>query len=308
MRHCCHHITSLNLNHCYWLPQHTVQSAVNKCKNLQELHVIQCDLGVTNLVALVASLTQLVNLSFSISSFRDIVKDVFMAAERTLHGLRRLRVYYTNRELSVMNYIGEKPTLLDYCDGLEELEIGSAEISIPELYRPVVTHPRQHLNVRSMRLASTIHAGALMLFYGTLSQLPSSEIHWTSLLMPNVNLSEFVKKVEFQGCFRNIERLCEVDISGSFRNFSPEVLDLSVAHELRYLNVAHTALSGEHLYLIATHCHKLVGLNLSGCQNILTRVSRDSWVIFNVNVFLSNYSGTHISHPICVLFHLSKLV
>jgi hypothetical protein len=210
------HVEILNLDHCYWLSGATIQWAVSHCPSLTELHLLECRIKIDKLVQLVASCSKnLCALSFSVQTFEDLKKDVFKGANETLKHLRQLKIYYSTTELTMMKYLGEHPTILDYCEHLEQLDIQSAGMSVPELYRPIITHPQNHLNLTYMAITSNIHAAAQMMFYGTLSQLPNAELKWTTLLMPNVNFLEFARKQEFRNCLKHIECLKNLDVSGS---------------------------------------------------------------------------------------------
>lgn len=272
VQHSCSFIRVLNLNHCYWLTKKCLQSAIKKCANLQELHVIQCKLGVAALVSLLVDLTQLRSLSFSIDSFMNIKKEMFQPARETLKGLNAVCIYYSSRELAVMNFLGEQLTLLDYCESLTELAINSAEISIPELCRPVLSRPNRLDTIRSMSLSSNIHAAAHLLFYGTLSALANLEIHWETLLMPNVNFSEFSQKLEYKECLKHVDRLRFLDISGSFQPVDRKVLNILSAHQLRYYNVSMTKIRPQHLLDIASTCHQLTSLNIFECSHSVLEV------------------------------------
>ncbi len=265
-------IESLNFNHCYWLPQRVIQWAINKCKNLKELHVIESKLRTDTLVNLVASIPSLRALSFSITSFADIKQDVFTPAKETLKTMERLHVYYTSTELTIMNYLGEHTTILDHCDSLKHLLIGSAGMAVPELYRPIITRPHSHCGLQVMTITNNIHAGAQMFFYGTLSQLPNADIHWRTLLMPNVNFCEFSKKPELLSCFSHIEELEDLDVSGSKVSFPNTVMKMEKAAKLRYLNLKGTLVTSKQLQYISTHCTLLTSVNLHGCTSALAQV------------------------------------
>lgn len=268
----------LDLNHCYWFSSKFVQWALSKCRQLTELHVLECRLSVPALVTALAGLPGLTALSFSITSFSHIKRDEFCAAQKTLEGLQRLRVYYTSRELSIMSYLGEHATLLDFCRNLEALVVGSAGMAIPELYRPILGRPEDHDKLRVMAITSNIHAGAQMMFYGTLSQLPNADLHWQTLLMPNVNFAEFTKKAEFKDCLRHIEDLVDLDVSGSKVFFPNPAMDLSKAVRLQHLCLNMTLLRSQQLMYIGVNCLQLRSLSLYGCPAIFKGVSdpRDS--------------------------------
>lgn len=265
-------IESLDLNHCYWWPQRLIQWAGHKCRSLQELHVIECKIRSDTLVSLIASLPQLTALSFSITTFADIKRDVFAPAKVTLEHIRYLHIYYTSTELTIMNYLGEHATLLDFCDNIEEIKVGSAGMAVPELYRPIITYPQKHLKLKSMSITNNIHAGAQMFFYGTLSQLPNDKIHWKTLLMPNVNFEEFSKKKEFIGCLTNMEELENLDISGSKVSFPNKVMDMERGISLKYLNLKSSNVCSTHLRFIASSCTMLTSINLFGCVRLLKEV------------------------------------
>jgi hypothetical protein len=220
----------------------------------------------------VTSCPHLRELSFSISSFANIKKDVFVPAKNTLQGIRKLGIYYTSREMALMNYFGEHATLLDCCDSLEELHIGSAGMAIPELYRPILKSPRQFKTLKIMTITSNIHAGAQMMFYGTLSQLPNATISWRTLLMPNVNLLEFVTKTEFKGCLGNMSSMQSLDVSGSKVTFPCDGLDITTAIQLQYLNISMTSVTSAQLKIISSSCNKLQSLNLFGCAYVFQGV------------------------------------
>ena len=226
-------------------------------------------------VSILADLLQLQSISFSINSFTNIKKEIFTSSSHILKQLKRLHIFYNSRELHVMSYIGEHETLLDYCENLEELTIDAAEMSIPELYRPVVSCPNKLLSFKGMRLSNNIHAGAQMLFYGTLVQLPNARIKWQTLLMPNVNFGEFTKKSEFLDCLKSVGHFRNLDISGSLEPLTSNSLSLADALELRYLNVARTLVSHQHLSIISSACRHLTSLNLFECDYIFYMVSRD---------------------------------
>ena len=222
----CRKIQSLNMNHCYWLNTRTVSWILGKCKELTELHILECQIKIRNLVVLVSSLSNLTHFSFSVQSFNDLKKEVFNPCAGVLRGLKRMHIYYSSRELSLMHYLGEHTTVLDHCDCLEELYIGSAGMAIPELYRPLVSKPKHFLKLRVMCITSNIHAGAQMLYYGTLSQLPNSNLKFKTLLMPNVNFPEFMRKAEYRDCLKHLEELEHLDIYGSKVTFPMEVIDI----------------------------------------------------------------------------------
>ena len=267
------HILHLNLDHSYWLNQRAISWMVSQCKYLVTLRVVECRVKTAALVKLVAACPQLRQLTFSISSFANIKKDVFVPAKNTLQGLRKLGIYYSSREMALMNYFGEHATLLDCCDSLEELHIGSAGMAIPELYRPILTCPLRLKTLRTMTITSNIHAGAQMMFYGTLSQLPNTAISWKNLLMPNVNLHEFVTKTEFKGCLGNMVSMESLDVSGSKVMFPCDGVDITTATQLQYLNISMTSVTSDQLKIIATSCNKLRSINLFGCTYIFQGVS-----------------------------------
>ena len=262
-------IEVLNLNHCYWWPQRVLQWACNKCKNLRELHVIECKIRSDTLVSIVAALPRLRALSFSITTFADLKRDVFALAKSTLENIRFLHIYYTSTELTIMNYLGEHATLLDFCDNIEEIKVGSAGMAVPELYRPIISNPEKHVKLSSMSITNNIHAGAQMFFYGTLSQLPNENIHWKTLLMPNVNFVEFSKKREFIACLNHMEELENLDISGSKVSFPNKVMDMERGISLKYLNLKSTNVCSTHLKSIASNCSMLTSINLFGCVRLM---------------------------------------
>ena len=210
-----HHVEKLCLKHAYWLSSRTLQKIIHMCSSVTHLNVIECRLKIKALVQPLAKMPNLVSLAFSVQSFSDIKKDVFVDAESNLSNIESLYICFASRNLTIMTYLGEHRTMLDYCTNLEELRIGAAGMAIPELYRPIISNPSNHLKLRVMCITNNIHAGAQMLFYGALSQFPNSKLQWTSLLMPNVNLFEFAKKEEFRDCLKNIESLKSLDVSGS---------------------------------------------------------------------------------------------
>ena len=268
------HIQCLNFNHCYWLPSRLLQWAMARCMQLTALHVIECKLRTETLVAILASHPNLTALSFSISSFNDITKDAFTNAREMLKNLKRLHVYYTSRELGLMSYVGEHSTLLDFCSSLEELVIGSAGMAIPELYRPIISNPQNHLSMKVLSITNNIHAGAQMLFYGTLSQLPNSHLTWQTLLMPNVNFLEFLRKSEFRTCLRNTQSLQHLDVSGSKVHFPSDQMDIGEARDLRFLSLRAMMIYSEQLLHIATSCTQLTTVNLFGCTHIFLSAVR----------------------------------
>ena len=233
--------------------------------------MIECKLKLDALVNLTANLSNLTALSFSISSFADIKKDVFAPAKDTLANIKRLHIYYSSCEISVLviSYLGEHTTLIDYCYSLEELRVSSAGMAMPELCRPIISKPENHPNIRSMCITSNIHAGAQMLFYGTLSQLPNAQLDWETLLLPNVNFPAFSKKAEFLHCLKNVKDLKNLDLSGSKVKFPADVLDVTVATHLQHLNCSMTLLEDVQLRYIAANCNQLTSINLFGCSKIL---------------------------------------
>ena len=262
-------IKSLNLNHCTWLSSRLVSWAISHCPNLQSLSVLECRIKVANLVQLVSRLPHLTSLAFSVRSFNDLKKDVFTPCRNVLKQLRTIYLYYSSRELSTMHYLGEHTTVFDYCDNLEHIYIGSAGMAIPELYRPLVTQPDRFTQLKSMCITSNIHAGAQMLYYGTLSQLPNANIKFQSLVMPNVNFSEFIKKPDFRACLKHLEHLKYLDVFGSKVTFPKDFMcDLVQASQLEYLNLGASRVSGEQLELIAENCPKLKMVNLFNCAEI----------------------------------------
>ena len=262
------HIQCLNFNHCYWITSRLLQWAIARCTHLTALHIIECKLRTETLVAILSSRLNLTALSFSISSFNDITKDAFTNAREMLKNLKRLHVYYTSRELGLMSYVGEHSTLLDFCSSLEELVIGSAGMAIPELYRPIISNPQNHLSMKVMSITNNIHAGAQMLFYGTLSQLPNSHLTWQTLLMPNVNFLEFLRKSEFRACLRNTQSLQHLDVSGSKVHFPSDQIDIGEARDLRFLSLQAVMIHSEQLLHIATCCTRLTTVNLFGCSQV----------------------------------------
>jgi F-box/LRR-repeat protein 18 C-terminal len=267
---CCQHITVFNLNHCYWISAKVIKNVISKCQNLSELHVIQCRLSACSLSRVIATMRHLTALSFSVSTYTDISRSVFATAEATLRSLGCLNLYYATSEQRVIQYVGEQATFLDFCISLETLTIDSSEVLLPELFRPVLHGANMRLCLTAMQLDNAQHAGALMLFYGVLTQLPTDKIKWRSLLLPDINIQEFVRQPELIGCFNNVEHLRELDMSGSKLPFTQ--LDFSLARNLLYLNVAGRILSREQLNHISFHCHQLISLNIYGCPNIFSLV------------------------------------
>jgi hypothetical protein len=265
------HIRVLNLNHCYWISAPVIKRILDRCRNLNELNVIQCRLSVRCLASAIATMSQLTVLSFSITAYSDILKSVFSTAEGTLCTLRHLHLYYVASEQRFIQYVGEQATLLDYCLSLERLSIDSSEASVPELFRPVLEDAKRHVSLTSMRLSNAHNTGALMLFYGILTQLSANKVEWHSLLLPNVNAVEFVRQPELNSCFSYVEQLRELDICGSKVPFT--LLDFSRTPSLLYLNVAGRILSWEQFNNICLFCRQLVSLNVHGCPDIFSLVS-----------------------------------
>ncbi len=277
MKNVSYAVQHLDLSHAYWLPQRAIQKCVSHCcKKLQVLSVVECKLKITQLVSLLSSCTALRHLAFSLSSFTDIKKEVFQGAQKTLKLLQKLHLYYNSREMTLMNYFGEHATLLDFCEQLEQLIISSSGMAIPELYLPLVTQPQKHKHLKVMQITNNIHAGAQMLFYSTLSQLPNSDIAWQTLLMPNVNLTEFIKKPEFRACLANLSSLRDLDVSGSKVAFPNDALDMTTATELRHLCISKTTVNSEQLKMVASNCNKLTSVNLFGCSCIFQGVGMAS--------------------------------
>ena len=260
------HIEKLTFNHCHWFPSRLIQSAVKSCKNLQELHLIECNLKTDALVVLLVAQPKLRALSLSIATFADIKRDKFDRAQRTLKNLTKLHLYYTSTEMVLMRFLGESSTILDYCENLEELVIDSAGMAVPELYRPIISQPHLHSKLKAFSLTPNIHAGAQMFFYGTLQQLPNSSIEWRTLLMPNVNFTEFSRKPEFQDCLKRIDKLEHLDLSGSKVEFPNKLIDLEQNHKLHYLNLKSTLHKNcrTGLKYILINCPQLTSLNLAG--------------------------------------------
>lgn len=278
------YIRVLNLNHCYWLNQKCLHVAIKKCRNLQQLHVIQCNLTTTVFVSLLADLSELRSLSFSTDSFVNIKKETFHPARETLKNLNSVCIYYSSRELAVMNYLGEQSTLLDFCENLEELVINSAEISIPELCRPIFSKPKKLETIKSMSLSSNIHAAANLLFYSTLAVLAHLQIPLEKLLMPNVNFVEFSQKPEYKDCLKNVSELRYLDISGSFQPVDGTILNITTARQLRYYNVSRTKITSQHLADVASNCRNLTSLNIFECSHAFFEVrNSDSANSFYVN-------------------------
>lgn len=142
------------------------------------------------------------------------------------------------------------------------------------------------------------------LFYGLLTQLPNDQIQWISLLMPNVNFSEFCRKPEFHGCLDGIARVENLDVSGSKEEFPLAVggkgeggarrtLDFKKAVRLCYLNVAETRVTGLHLMNLAVAAHhSLTSLNLFKCEHIFIQVSASNFC----QSFISWIFGLHSCH------------
>ena len=243
---------------------------VENCTNLRSLSVIECKLKMPAFVSLLTRLSQLVTLAFSVQSFNDLRKDVFTPCQNILKHLKSLHVFYNSREVAVMQYLGEHQTIFDHCDSLEHIHIGCAGMAIPELYRPIVTEPSKLTKLKSMCISSNIHSGAQMLFYGTLSQLPNHSINFETLLMPNVNFCEFMRKDEFKPCLQNISQLKHLDIYGTKVSFPLQFINALVrASELEYLNLGSSCVTEAQLSLIASHCRKLTSLNLFNCSEVI---------------------------------------
>ena len=244
--------------------------SIENCVNLTSLSVLECKLKIPALVTLLTRLSQLVNLAFSVQSFNDLRKEVFQPCQDVLAHVKSLYLFYNSREISVMQYLGEHHTIFDHCESLEHIHIGCAGMAIPELYRPIVASPSAMTNLRSMCMSSNIHSGAQMLFYGTLSQLPNDNIKFETLLMPNVNFPEFMRKQEFKACLENIGQLRHLDIYGSKVSFADEFMQaLQRARELRYLNLGVSRVTDEQLAHIASHCRQLTSVNLFNCSEVL---------------------------------------
>lgn len=254
-------------NHCHWFLARTIQWTIQSCKNLKELHVIECRLRTESLVGLIANLPKLIALSFSISTFADVKKDMFTPAEASLKNLSRLHLYYTSTELVLMRYHGESPTILDYCHNLEELVIDSAGMAVPELYLPIISNPSVYSKLTKLCLTPNIHAGAQMFFYGTLQQLPNASLQWHTLLMPNVNFCEFSRKKELMNCLKQIENLENLDLSCSRVDLPNALVDFARARKLKYLNLKskYQLYTRAELKVILDNCTQLTSLNLAGC-------------------------------------------
>lgn len=264
----CRWIQSLDLNHCYWWPPKLINWAIGKCSDLRELHVIECRIKVSNLVALINGLPKLVKLSFSVESICDLKTSVFDPCSNVLKQVRSLYLYFSSRELSLLHFLGEQSTILDHCENLEEIFIGSAGMAIPELYRPLITHPQNFRHLKVMCITNNIHAAAQMLYYGTLSQIPNSNLRFKTLIMPNVNFPEFMQRPEYQNCLCHMENLHHLDIYGSKVTFPMDVIDIKAAVELRHISLGASRISGTQVKHIATHCEKLTSINLFNCDNL----------------------------------------
>ena len=219
------------------------------------------------LVNLLTDQPNLQALSFSISTFADIKRDKFAAAQDSLKTLKRLHLYYTSTEMVLMRYHGESATILDYCHNLQELLIDSAGMAVPELYRPIISSPAVYNKLEVLSLTPNIHAGAQMFFYGTLQQLPNAKLPWRTLLMPNVNFCEFSRKPEFRECLQEVDKLENLDLSGSRVEVPNGVVDFSRAFNLRYLNLRSKLqrYTDRELKMVLSSCSQLRSLNLAGC-------------------------------------------
>jgi hypothetical protein len=225
---------------------------------------------VHSLASAIATMNQLTVLSFSVTTYLDILKSVFIVAEETLRTLRHLHLYYVASEQRFIQFVGEQATVIDYCLSLERLSIDSSAISRPELFHPVLEDAKRHVNLTSMQLCNAHHAGAMMLFYGILAQLPSNKVEWRSLLLPNVNLLEFTHQPGLNSCFSCVEQLRYLDVCGSKVPFT--LLDFSRTPSLLYLNVAGRILSWEQFSNICQYCRQLASLNVYGCPDIFSLV------------------------------------
>lgn len=269
-------ILILNLNHCYWLSSKILQWTVHKCQNLRELHILECRLRVESVVSLLRECHSLQALSFSIGSFSDIKLEHFTSAKATLNKLKRLSICYTSRSVipGRLMYVGEHNTLLDLCSSLLELHILASGRPVFEIYRPIISQPSMYASLKIMTLTDYIHAGAQMIFYGSLSQIDNNYRLWHALLMPNLNFAEFQQKSEFADCLRNVGELRQIDLSGSRDvTFPNSSIDLSAAVMLTYLNIASSSVDSLGLTYIADCCPKIVSLNLFECPNIFKLVS-----------------------------------
>ena len=272
------YIHHLNIDHCYWWSKKLVHWVIGKCQHLKSLHVIECQLKPSELCKLISKLKDLNSLSFSVQTVCEVKRDNFTEAAKTLKNLKRLELYFSSSELSLAQYHGELPTILDLCPKLQELHVNAQRIAVPELYRPVVSDPAQHTALRKLKLTSNIHAGAQMYFYGVLSQLPHDGIHLKSLLLPNVNLKEFTKSPDYVKCLEYMEDLEEFDLSETRLTFPMWWINLERATKLRYLNVGGTKITSDYLSIVCESCPWLISVNLHNCQDIFR--ARNNQVLF----------------------------
>ena len=275
-------IKKLNVNHCYWLSPKILQWTVHRCKNLHELHLLECRLRIETVISLISSCRMLKSLSFSVGSFADMKLEIFLSAKETLSLLKSLTVCYTSKQSgpNSLMYTGEHHTMLDLCTSLYELHILASGRPVYEIYRPIIAKPDGYANLCIMTITDYVHSGAQMLFYGSLSQIHNDGRPWTCLLMPNLNFKEFQAKSEFAHCLSNVENLQQLDVSGSRDVVFPNhVIDLSLAHRLSYLNVASTSVDSAGLFYVSEYCTNLVSLNLFGCSKIFQMVK---WLLCNI--------------------------
>ncbi|GFO03006.1 F-box/lrr-repeat protein 18 [Plakobranchus ocellatus] len=271
-------VEALNLNSCYWLRPAGLD-VISKCINLTSLHLIQVRLSVKNLCSIMSFLSNLTNLSFSISDIRDLHPELAAStgAQECLARLVKLSLHFRHQlvysNCPVINFCSG-PTLFEYCRKLEEFYVygfPSNARGIPKyIFQPQILKPENLKNVRVMALNDALDPAARMFFFGTLLAVCKLSVKFQTLLQPSGNVDQLWTMDGYATCLQNMEELVHFDPSRTTFQIPSEVLHFETAHNLQYLNLSdNAAVTAETLHLLADTCPKLTSLNLQNCNYIL---------------------------------------
>ncbi|GAB1608758.1 F-box/LRR-repeat protein 18-like [Argonauta hians] len=267
----CHHITKLDLNHCYWLPAQVVTEMVLKCTKVTDLHLIECKLRSQQLVQILAQNQLIRAFSCSIASITDITEQVMRntGAQKTLWNLQRLCLHFKQEtckfDLPVSVNFVHNTSLFHYCGNLESLRVlGTPHRGLPkDMLSPLILNVNNFRRIKELAINDAADPAARIFFFGTLLELCKVDLHLTTLLKPMANLTT---KPYFANIFKNMSEMQNLDLSRSNIEVPMDMIKWHEAVNLRHLNLLENIkINSEQLAALAESCPHIVSLNLQYC-------------------------------------------